>query len=45
MTLVDVIGIDYKLPVFAQYENYNPVASTVDGLMKTRFRQKQLQSG
>lgn len=29
--LSDIIGIDYKTPIFAQYENYNPVASTVDG--------------
>ena len=27
-----LIGIDYKLPVFAQYENFNPVEKTVDGL-------------
>ncbi|HFS85355.1 MAG TPA: hypothetical protein ENK72_01925, partial [Epsilonproteobacteria bacterium] len=24
-------GIDYKLPVFAQYQNYNPTEQTVDG--------------
>lgn len=29
--LGDLIGFDYKTPIFAQYENYNPVASTVDG--------------
>lgn len=25
-------GIDFKLPVFAQYQNFNPVEETVDGL-------------
>jgi len=29
--LGSVIGMEYKVPVFAQYENYNPVSSTVDG--------------
>lgn len=27
-----LIGIDYKLPVFAQYENFNPVEKTVSGV-------------
>jgi len=26
-----MVGLDYKLPVFAQYQNYNPVEKTVDG--------------
>ena len=30
--LSDLVGIDYKLPIFAQYQNYNPVEKTVDGL-------------
>ena len=29
--LGDLIGFDYKTPIFAQYENYNPVDSTVNG--------------
>ncbi len=33
-----VVGIDYKLPVFAQYENYNPVEKTVDGLSEDAFQ-------
>lgn len=27
----EMVGVEYKLPLFAQYENFNPVASTVDG--------------
>jgi hypothetical protein len=34
----DVVGLDYKLPVFAQYENYNPVEKTVDGLNEDKFQ-------
>ena len=30
--LSGLVGIDYKIPVFAQYQNYNPVEKTVDGL-------------
>ena len=26
-----MMGLEYKMPVFAQYEDYNPVSSTVDG--------------
>jgi hypothetical protein len=33
-----VVGIDYKMPVFAQYENYNPVESTVNGLNEETFQ-------
>ena len=29
--LSGLVGIDYKIPVFAQYQNYNPVEKTVDG--------------
>jgi hypothetical protein len=36
--LGDVIGMEYKLPVFAQYENYNPVESTVDGLNEDKYQ-------
>lgn len=32
-----VVGIDYKLPVFVQYENWNPVEKTVDGLNESDF--------
>jgi len=33
----DLIGIEYKLPVFAQYQNYNPVEKTVDGLNEDTY--------
>ncbi len=33
-----VVGINYKMPVFAQYENYNPVERTVDGLNEETFQ-------
>ena len=36
--LGDVVGIDYKLPLFAQYENLNPVNKTVSGLSDKRFQ-------
>lgn len=36
--LGDVVGIDYKLPLFAQYENLNPVDKTVSGLGDKRFQ-------
>ena len=36
--LGDVIGMEYKLPIFAQYENYNPVESTVDGLNEDKYQ-------
>ncbi len=26
-----LVGLDYQIPVFAQYQNYNPVEKTVDG--------------
>ncbi|HHE05908.1 MAG TPA: hypothetical protein ENK90_02165, partial [Epsilonproteobacteria bacterium] len=32
-----LIGLDYKIPVFAQYENYNPVEKTVDGQNEDTF--------
>lgn len=33
-------GVDYRLPLFVQYEDYNPVASTVDGLNESQFDTK-----
>jgi hypothetical protein len=33
-----LVGIEYKLPIFAQYENYNPVEKTVDGLNEDEFQ-------
>jgi len=36
--LSDMIGMEYKLPIFAQYENYNPVESTVDGLNEDKYQ-------
>jgi len=36
--LSSLMGINYKLPVFAQYENYNPVEKTVDGLNEDTFQ-------
>ena len=33
-----LVGIDYKMPVFAQYQNYNPVESTVDGLNEDEYQ-------
>jgi hypothetical protein len=32
------VGLEYKLPVFAQYQNYNPVEQTVDGLNEDEFQ-------
>jgi len=36
--LSGLVGIDYKLPVFAQYQNYNPVEQTVDGLNEDAYQ-------
>ncbi len=36
--LSELVGIEYKLPIFAQYENYNPVESTVDGLNEDKYQ-------
>ena len=33
-----LVGSEYKLPVFAQYEDYNPVEKTVDGLNEDAFQ-------
>ncbi len=33
-----LVGIDYKIPVFAQYQNYNPVESTVNGLNEEKYK-------
>ncbi|HFQ62185.1 MAG TPA: hypothetical protein ENK39_07820 [Epsilonproteobacteria bacterium] len=33
-----VMGIDYKIPIFAQYQNYNPVEKTVDGLNEDKYQ-------
>ncbi len=33
-----LVGLEYKLPVFAQYQNYNPVEKTVDGLNEDTFQ-------
>jgi len=38
-------GIDYKVPVFAQYENYNPVESTVDGLNEDKYKTEKTTIG
>jgi len=32
-----LIGINYKMPIFAQYENWNPVEKTVDGQNEDAF--------
>ncbi len=36
--IAETVGLDYKLPVFAQYQNYNPVEKTVDGLNEEKFQ-------
>lgn len=36
----DVVGLKYKLPVFVQYENFNPAQSTVDGLNEDKYKTK-----
>ena len=36
--LSSLVGIEYKLPVFAQYENYNPVEKTVNGSNEDTFQ-------
>jgi len=36
--LGDLAGLEYKVPLFAQYQNYNPVESTVDGLNEDKYQ-------
>ncbi len=33
-----LVGLNYTLPVFAQYQNYNPAEKTVDGLNEDEFQ-------
>jgi hypothetical protein len=40
-----LVGIDYTLPVFAQYENYNPVQSRVDGLNEEKYKTEKTTIG
>ncbi len=40
-----VVGIDYKMPIFAQYENWNPVEKTVDGLNESDFETETVTIG
>lgn len=35
-----LIGIDMKIPIFAQYQDFNPVESTVDGLNEEKYQTK-----
>ena len=35
-----LVNFDYKMPVFVQYENFNPVESTVDGLNEDKYKTK-----
>jgi len=36
--LSSLVGLNYKLPVFAQYEDYNPVDKSVDGSNEDTFQ-------
>ncbi|MDQ7084039.1 MAG: hypothetical protein Q9M36_03515 [Sulfurovum sp.] len=36
--LSEIVGIEYKFPIFAQYQSYNPVESTVDGLNQEKYQ-------
>ncbi len=40
-----LVGIEYKMPVFAQYENYNPVEKTVDGQNEDAFETETVTIG
>ena len=40
-----LVGINYKLPVFAQYQNYNPVEKTVDGLNENKYETEVITIG
>ena len=33
-------NLDYRIPLFVQYEDFNPVASTVDGLNEDKYKTK-----
>ena len=36
--VASLVGLKYALPVFAQYENYNPVEKRVDGNFEDKFQ-------
>ncbi len=38
--VADLFGSSYKMPFFAQYENFNPVERTVDGLNEEKYQTK-----
>ena len=38
-------GIEYKVPVFVQYENFNPVDATVDGLNEDTYQTETVTVG
>lgn len=40
-----IVGIDYQMPVFAQYENWNPVEKRVDGLHESDFETETVTVG
>jgi len=40
-----LVGIEYKMPVFVQYENYNPVEKTVDGQNEDAFETETVTIG
>ena len=43
--VASLTSFEYKVPVFVQYENYNPVASTVDGLNEDKYKTEKTTIG
>ena len=40
-----LVGLNYKLPIFAQYENFNPVEKTIDGADEDKYKTKKTTIG
>jgi hypothetical protein len=43
--LGDVFGMEYKMPVFVQYENWNPVEKTLSGVNEDKYDTKTVTIG
>jgi len=43
--LGSLTSLEYKIPVFVQYENYNPVESTVNGLNEDKYKTEKTTIG
>ena len=43
--VASLTSLEYKIPLFVQYENYNPVQSTADGLNEDKYKTEKTTIG